>query len=160
MNKNVNDIVNALGKNSNYWAFTGSIALWYHSKHHNFEPRLPNDIDIVIEKSSRTYVSLELTRLGWKQQSEGSTRVTFTKGQKHLDLIFAGSRLAPSMNKVVHYRNSPPLMNIQSLFNRKVMITPNKGGKRNMNVKRLRNLGASTPKKSPMRPMGGRRLFN
>lgn len=160
MNKNVSDIANALGKNSNYWAFTGSIALWYHSKHHNYEPRPPKDIDIVVEKSSRTYVTSVLLKLGWVLQSEGSTRVTFSKGSKHLDLIFAGTRLAPSMNKVVRYRNSPPIMNIQSLFNRKVMITPNKGGKRNRNVNRLRNMGARTPVKSPVKMGMGRRLFN
>ena len=160
MNKNVSNITNALGKNSNYWAFTGSIALWYHSVNHGYHPRTPNDIDIVIEKSSRTYVASVLSKLGWKVQSEGSTRITFSKGSRHLDLIFAGTRLAPSMNKVVRYRNSPPIMNIQSLFNRKVMITPNKGGKRNMNVNRLRTMGARTPVKSPVRMGMGRRLFN
>lgn len=158
MNRNVQAITNALGKNSNYWAFTGSIALWYHSVHHNLEPRMPHDIDIVIQKSSRTYVVSVLSALGWEMQSEGSARITFKKGQKHLDLIFAGSRLAPSLNSLIYYKNSPPLIGIQSLFNRKKMITPNK--KTTMNLNRLRTLGAISPmKKSPVK-MGGRRLFN
>lgn len=158
MNRNVTEITHALGKNSNYWAFTGSIALWYHSVHHNFEPRMPHDIDIVIDKTSKTYVTAVLIKLGWEQQSEGSARITFKKGTKHLDLIFAGSRLAPSLNKLVRYKNSPPIMNIQSLFNRKKMITPNAKTRRNIN--RLRNLGAVSPKKSSPVKIKGRRLFN
>lgn len=158
MNRNVQEITHALGKNSNYWGFTGSIALWYHSIHHNFEPRMPHDIDIVIDKSSKTYVKSVLMSLGWEQQSEGSARITFKKGTKHLDLIFAGSRLAPSLNKLVRYKNSPPIMNIQSLFNRKKMITPN--AKTRKNINRLRNLGAVTPKKSSPVKIKGRRLFN
>jgi len=158
MNRNVQEITNALGKNSNYWAFTGSIALWYHSIHHNLEPRMPHDIDIVIQKSSRTYVVSVISALGWEMQSEGSARITFKKEQKHLDIIFAGSRLAPSLNSIIHYKNSPPIINVQSLFNRKKMITPNK--KTTMNINRLRTLGAISPvKKSPVK-FGGRRLFN
>lgn len=157
MNSNVQNITVALGKNSNYWAFTGSIALWYHSIHHNLEPRAPHDIDLVIEKSSKTYVTTVLSSLGWTIQSEGSARITFKKGTKHLDLIFAGSRLAPSLNSLVRYPNSPPIINIQSLFNRKKMITPNAKTKRN--ITRLRNIGAITPvKRSPVRS-GGRKLM-
>lgn len=156
MNRNVQAITETLGKNSNYWAFTGSIALWYHSVHHNMEPRPPHDIDIVIEKTSKTYVIAALSSLGWEMQSEGSARITFKKGKKHLDLIFAGSRLAPSLNSLMRYRNSPPIIGVQSLFNRKKMISPNK--KTTANIKRLRNLGAISPlKKSPVK-LGGRRL--
>lgn len=156
MNRNVQEITSVLGKNSNYWAFTGSIALWYHSVHHNMEPRMPHDIDIVIDKTSRTYVVSALSSLGWEMQSEGSARITFKKGTKHLDLIFAGSRLAPSLNSLVRYKNSPPIIGVQSLFNRKKMITPN--AKTKKNITRLRNLGAVSPtKKSPVK-MGGRRL--
>ncbi len=158
MNSNVRKIKEALGKNSNYWAFTGSVALWYHSVNRNMEPRTPHDIDIVIERSSKTYVTSVLSSLGWTMQSEGSARITFKKGTKHLDLIFAGSRLGPSLNSIVRYRNSPPLINVQSLFNRKKMITPNSKTMRNIN--RLRNLGAFTPtRRSPRRISGGRKLF-
>jgi hypothetical protein len=158
MNSNVRKITEVLGKNSNYWAFTGSVALWYHSVNRNMEPRAPHDIDIVIERSSKTFVSTELSSLGWVRQSEGSARITFKKGSKHLDLIFAGSRLGPSLNSIVRYRNSPPIINVQSLFNRKKMITPN--AKTRANLSRLRNLGGVTPvRKSPIRVSGGRKLF-
>jgi hypothetical protein len=159
MNSNVQKITNALGKNSNYWAFTGSIALWYHSLNRNIEPRTPQDIDIIIDPISTTYVIAALSKLGWIMQSKGSARITFQKGTKHLDLIFAGSRLAPTLNSVMRYRNSPPIVNIQSLFNRKKMITPNK--KRNENLNRLRVLGGKTPKRnrSPIRVGGGRKLM-
>ena len=143
MNSNVRKITGALGKNSNFWAFTGSVALWYHSVNRNMEPRAPHDIDIVIERSSKTFVSSELSSLGWVRQSEGSARITFKKNGKHLDLIFAGSRLGPSLNSVTRYRNSPPIINVQSLFNRKKMITPN--AKTRANLSRLRNLGGVTP---------------
>lgn len=159
MMSNVHNITRALGKNSNYWAFTGSVALWYHSLNHNMEPRAPHDIDIVIERSSKSYVSSVLESLGWVRQSEGSARITFKKGTKHLDLIFAGSRLAPSLNSITRYKNSPPLIGVQSLFNRKKMITPNT--KTHANITRLRNLGALTPnarKRSPVRT-GGRKLM-
>jgi hypothetical protein len=146
MNSNVRNITGALGKNSNFWAFTGSVALWYHSVNRNMEPRAPHDIDIVIEKSARSYVISVLSALGWTMQSEGSARITFKKGTKHLDLIFAGSRLGPSLNSVTRYRNSPPIINVQSLFNRKKMITPN--AKTRANLSRLRNLGGVTPRRS------------
>ncbi len=157
MNSNIQNITKALGKNSNYWAFTGSVALWYHSVNHNLVPRAPHDIDIVIERPSKTYVTSVLSSLGWVRQSEGSSRITFKKGTKHLDLIFAGSRLAPSLNSVTRYRNSPPIVNVQSLFNRKKMITPN--AKTRTNLNRLRALGGITPvRKSPVRT-GGRKLM-
>ena len=146
MNSNVRKITGALGKNSNFWAFTGSVALWYHSVNRNMEPRTPHDIDIVIERSSKTYVTYFLSSLGWVKQSEGSARITFKKGSKHLDLIFAGSRLGPSLNSVTRYRNSPPIVNIQALFNHKKMITPN--AKTKANILRLRNLGGVTPRRS------------
>ena len=146
MNANVRNITEALGKNSNFWAFTGSVALWYHSVNRNMEPRAPQDIDIIIEKSSKSYVSSVLASLGWVRQSEGSARITFKKGTKHLDLIFAGSRLGPSLNSVTRYRNSPPIVNIQALFNGKKMITPN--AKTKANILRLRNLGGVTPRRS------------
>lgn len=160
MNSNVRNITRELGKNSNYWAFTGSVALWYHSVHHNMEPREPHDIDIVIDKTSKSYVSSVLESLDWVRQSEGYSRITFKKGTKHLDLIFAGSRLAPSLNSITRYKNSPPLIGIQSLFNRKKMITPNKKTKANIN--RLRKLGALTPNSKRYSPVrkGGRKLFN
>lgn len=143
MNSNVQKITDTLGRNKNFWAFTGSVALWYHSVHHNMEPRAPHDIDIVIERSSQTYVIGVLRSLGWTMESEGTARITFKKNGKHLDLIFAGSRLGPSLNSVTRYRNSPPIVNVQSLFNRKKMITPN--AKTRANLSRLRNLGGVTP---------------
>ena len=149
MNANVRNITKALGKNSNFWAFTGSVALWYHSVNRNMEPRAPQDIDIIIEKSApvRSYVIYVLiTKLRWTMQSEGHDRITFKKGNKHLDLIFAGSRLGPSLNSVTRYQNSPPIVNIQALFNRKKMITPN--AKTKANILRLRNLGGVTPRRS------------
>ena len=161
MNRNIQNITEALGRNSNYWGFTGSVALWYHSIHANLEPRAPHDIDIVTEKSSKTFVSAALISLGWVPQSEGSTRITFKKGSTHLDLIFAGTRLAPSLASIMRYRVSPPIVNIQSLFNRKKVISPN--AKRNRNLVRLRNLGALTPVKrsSPIKSTERRRLaFN
>lgn len=158
MNSNVRNITEALGKNSKFWAFTGSVALWYHSVNRNMEPRAPHDIDIIIDKSDRSYVSSVLASLGWVRQSEGSARITFKKGTKHLDLIFAGSRLGPSLNSVTRYRNSPPIVNIQALFNRKKMITPN--AKTKANILRLRNLGGVTPRRSsPTRLGRGKKLL-
>lgn len=153
----MNSIIETLGPNSNYWAFTGSVALWYHSVRAGVEPREPHDIDILIDKSAKTYVIAALGSLGWVPQSEGSARITFKKGHKHLDVIFAGSRLGPSLSSVVKVPGGPPIVSLNALLNRKKQITPN--AKTRQNISRLRNLGAKTPVRRVNR-REGRKLFN
>lgn len=140
------------------WALTGSSALWYHNMHAGFTPRKPHDVNIAVSKNARQYVISRLAANGWTQIKNGPVHSKFIKGNTELDVLTAGSSLAPNLNArtVTRIPGAPPIVNIQSLFNRKKAIrtnsnfhlekTPNRV-KTNVNLKRLRAHGART--KSP-----------
>ncbi len=151
MNKNVSNIHKMLGNDLKTWAFTGSVALMYHNLNKGFEPRTPQNIDIVVDKENRRYITSLLRKLNWELEDEGKIRTQMKKGSKSLDIIVAGSNLAPKLNKVFRKNGIPPILGIQNLFNRKKRIYTNENfniekspmkRKTIANLNRLRKHGA------------------
>lgn len=151
MNKNISNIFKRLESNEPYWAYTGSVALFYHNKNKGYTPRTPHNIDIIVDPQWRSYVLSQLKNIGWNYTNVGN-RTHFTKGNKQLDLLSAGKRFG-KMN-IVYTKNKIPILSTQSLFMLKKNILNNGGfsntrnkNKTIRNIERLRLHGAKTPTK-------------
>lgn len=135
------------------WAYTGSIAMKLHSNRLGVpfpSNRKIGNINIASNNIMRIYQLLPNT---WVLKGTPNNRhMTF---YKKLNLFKAGAGIAPSMNHVQYINNGVPVMNVNSLLNKKrnVMnnyeILNNENKKKvNTNIRLLRQLQS---KNSPKR---------
>ena len=130
-----------------HWAYTGSMALMIHNLQKGYTPRKPKNVNIAVHPNARQYVTSQLMKLGYMPENVGKYRTHLRKNNKNINVIVAGSHLAPSLNRVTRYKNKPPVMNLKSLYNRKRAIRNNENfmfekknnrNKTNENIKRLK----------------------
>jgi hypothetical protein len=142
MNTEFLSIVKAFKHSGKPWAVTGSWAIKMHAEKANLQPhRLPRDFDFSVSEFE-TFISI-LMGLGYKFENSPPlitpkkmpARVTMKKGHYEVDLLRAGGRLAPSLNKVTMYKNIP-LVSISGMMNQKKNILEtlnNKKARENLN---------------------------
>jgi hypothetical protein len=149
LGENVRRIRRILG-NSN-WAFTGSLALWYHAIKAGAHPRSPDDIDIAVGPRFFDEAIALMVSGGWKIDQEKSSirnkHIVLVKGTHTVDVFVAGSELAPSMRHRVKYYGLPPIMNLNGLLKQKKNINLPRTKNTN-NVSFIRKLGGKTPVKT------------
>ena len=137
MNIEFNEILKVFKKTKVPFAVTGSWAIKLHAEHIGLNPhRMPKDFDFSVTDFN-TFIKA-LSSLGYKLNSfpgQRAKRVTLYKWPYEVDLLKAGSSLAPNLNNSVFYRNTP-VASIRSLMRQKKNILEtinNSKARRNLN---------------------------
>lgn len=135
------------------WAYTGSIAMKLHANRLDVPFPLNRKIGNINIASNDIMKIYQLLPNTWVLKGTPSNRhMTF---YKKLNLFKAGAGIAPSMNHVQYINNGVPVMNINSLLNKKrnvmnnynILNNENKR-KVNTNIRLLQNLKSrNSPKR-------------
>jgi len=133
MNTEFKSILKAFKNTGLPFAVTGSWAIKLHAEKAGLQPhREPHDFDFIVSDSNYSDFISVLSNLGYNF-SEGMpllggrkriNRVAMKKGSYEIDLLRAGSSLAPSLNAVIKYKNTP-IASINSLISQKKEILNN-----------------------------------
>lgn len=159
------------------WAYTGSIAMKMHANRLGVpfpSNRKIGNINIASNNIMRIY---QILPNSWRIKGTPSNRhmMFYTNNGKKLNLFKAGGSLAPSMNRV-QYINGIPVMNINSLLNKKRNVMNNYNILRNENkikvnqninlLKKLSSINSpkrkrnnNSPKRNNNKNSSRRRLF-
>lgn len=140
------------------WAYTGSIAMKLHANRLGVPFPLNRKIGNINIASNDIMKLYALLPNSWRIKGTPSNRhmMFYTNNGRKLNLFKAGGRLAPSMNRV-QFINGIPVMNINSLLNKKRNVMNNYNFLKNENkIKVNRNINLleklksrNSPKRKP-----------
>ena len=133
MNTEFNKIIRAFKKTGLPFAVTGSWAIKIHAEKAGLQPhREPHDFDFIVSDTNYPDFISVLSGFGYNFDGDMPllggrkkiNRVAMKKGSYEIDLLRAGSSLAPSLNAVIKYNNTP-VASINSLISQKKEILNN-----------------------------------
>jgi hypothetical protein len=143
MNTEFASLVRAFRKSGKPWAVTGSWAVKLHAEKAGLQPhRTPRDFDFAV-KDMKTFIGILLEH-GYRFGDRGPPlitpnrtpeKVTMHKDHFEVDLLRAGSRLAPSLYGVEMYKGVPlvPVKNMMQLKRNILWTLNNKKARENLN---------------------------
>jgi len=128
----LNLLKNVLNNSGKKWAFSGSQAMKIHGNAQGVNTRVPHNFNIVTNKSSIQHLLYPLMSLGYSRNNyfplNGKklyNKVTLYKnGNKSIDILVAGSSLAPTMNHTTKV-NGYPVVTLEKLISQKKGSMPN-----------------------------------
>jgi len=144
MNTEFQRLVRAFHRVGKPWVVTGSWAVRLHAERAGLQPhRTPRDFDFAVKGSSMHLFIDALLNLGYRfehgppliTRNRAPEKVTMKKDHFEVDLLRAGSRLAPSVYTSIVYRGVP-LAAIKNMMQQKRNILwtlNNKKARENLN---------------------------
>ena len=145
MNTEFASLVRAFHDSGRPWAVTGSWAVRLHAEKAGLQPhRTPRDFDFAVRASGMNSFIKILLQHGYSFGDRGPPlitanrspeKVTMHKGHFEVDLLRAGSRLAPSVHSVELYKGIPlaSVKNMMQLKRNILWTLNNKKARENLN---------------------------